>query len=50
MTPRSISATRYERMRWTEMASGGHFAAMERPSELIADVRAFYRQAGVRNG
>ncbi len=28
---------------WREHDSGGHFAAMERPGELLADVREFFR-------
>jgi pimeloyl-ACP methyl ester carboxylesterase len=28
---------------WREHDSGGHFAAMERPAELVADVREFFR-------
>jgi len=27
--------------RWTEMPSGGHFAAMEEPELLVNDIRAF---------
>lgn len=30
-------------VRWTEFDRGGHFAAMEEPDLLIADVRAFFR-------
>jgi microsomal epoxide hydrolase len=26
---------------WTEFDGGGHFAAMERPAELIRDLRTF---------
>jgi hypothetical protein len=26
---------------WTEMSSGGHFAAMEEPKMLIQDIRNF---------
>jgi len=29
--------------RWTEMKSGGHFAALEEPAALAEDVRAFFR-------
>jgi pimeloyl-ACP methyl ester carboxylesterase len=29
-------------VRWTEFERGGHFAAMERPAALVADVRAFF--------
>ncbi len=28
---------------WREHDSGGHFAALERPAELVADVREFFR-------
>jgi len=28
---------------WTEMPRGGHFAAMEQPDLLAADIRAFFR-------
>ena len=29
--------------RWTEMPSGGHFAALEEPQRLAEELRAFYR-------
>jgi pimeloyl-ACP methyl ester carboxylesterase len=29
--------------RWTVMAAGGHFAALEEPAALAEDVRAFFR-------
>jgi pimeloyl-ACP methyl ester carboxylesterase len=29
--------------RWTEFAEGGHFAALERPDDLVGDIRAFAR-------
>jgi epoxide hydrolase len=29
--------------RWTDVAQGGHFAAMEEPEILIADIREFFR-------
>jgi microsomal epoxide hydrolase len=29
---------------WSEFDRGGHFAAMEEPDLLIADVREFFRQ------
>ena len=29
---------------WSEFASGGHFAAMEEPELLVADIRAFFRE------
>ena len=28
---------------WTEMPSGGHFAALEEPDLLVKDIRAFFR-------
>ena len=28
---------------WTEFDTGGHFAAMEVPDLLVADIRAFFR-------
>lgn len=31
-------------VRWTEFDRGGHFAAMEQPELLVADIRAFFRQ------
>jgi pimeloyl-ACP methyl ester carboxylesterase len=30
-------------VRWTPFDRGGHFAAMEVPEELVADIRAFFR-------
>jgi pimeloyl-ACP methyl ester carboxylesterase len=31
-------------VRWTEFDRGGHFAAMEEPDLLVADIRAFFRE------
>lgn len=36
-------AKRYNLVRWTDMPRGGHFAAMEQPELLVADIRAFFR-------
>jgi epoxide hydrolase len=33
----------YNITHWTEMDSGGHFAALEEPGRLVADIRAFFR-------
>ena len=42
--PRSIAARTYTDIRqWTEMAKGGHFAAMEQPEALARDVADFVR-------
>ena len=36
--------TAYNVVHWTEMPRGGHFAAMEEPELLAADVREFFRR------
>jgi pimeloyl-ACP methyl ester carboxylesterase len=41
--PRSIAERTYDIRRWTPMPAGGHFAALEEPEALAADVRAFFR-------
>ncbi|MGB3147312.1 MAG: epoxide hydrolase family protein [Paracoccaceae bacterium] len=41
--PRSYAERIYNIQHWTEMPSGGHFAAMEEPEMLINDIRAFAR-------
>jgi microsomal epoxide hydrolase len=41
--PRKWAEERYNITRWTEMSSGGHFAALEEPALLVEDIRAFYR-------
>ena len=41
--PRRWLEARYNIVRFTEFTKGGHFAAMERPAELIEDIRAFFR-------
>ena len=42
--PRSLAERFYNIQRWTEMPRGGHFAALEEPEALAADMRAFFRQ------
>ena len=42
-SPRHWLESRFNIQRWTEFDKGGHFAAMERPKELVEDVRAFFR-------
>jgi pimeloyl-ACP methyl ester carboxylesterase len=39
--PRSYAEKTYNIVRWTDMAKGGHFAAMEQPKLLLAELRAF---------
>ena len=42
--PRSLAARTYtDIQRWTVMPRGGHFAAMEQPEALAAEIRAFFR-------
>ena len=42
--PRSLAERTYTDIRrWTVMQRGGHFAAMEQPEALAADVQAFFR-------
>ncbi len=40
---RAWAERQYNITRWTEMPSGGHFAALEEPALLVDDVRAFFR-------
>jgi hypothetical protein len=30
-------------VRWTDVDHGGHFAALEQPADLTADIREFFR-------
>jgi pimeloyl-ACP methyl ester carboxylesterase len=41
--PREWAERFYNVVRWTEMPSGGHFAALEEPERLAADLRDFFR-------
>jgi pimeloyl-ACP methyl ester carboxylesterase len=42
--PRSLAARTFTDIRrWSVMPRGGHFAAMEQPEALAAEVRAFFR-------
>lgn len=43
LTPRAWAATRFNVQRFTIMPKGGHFAALEQPTLLTNDVRAFFR-------
>ena len=42
--PRSAVERKYDLRRWTTFDRGGHFAAMEQPDALIADICAFGRE------
>jgi pimeloyl-ACP methyl ester carboxylesterase len=40
--PRAWAERVYDIRRWTPMPAGGHFAALEEPEALAADIRAFF--------
>jgi pimeloyl-ACP methyl ester carboxylesterase len=42
--PRAWAERVYNIRRWTLMPAGGHFAALEEPDALAADIRAFFRE------
>jgi len=44
--PRSLVEKTYQVAHWTEMAKGGHFAAVEQPGLLLGDMRAFFGGLG----
>jgi len=44
VVPREWAERCYNVMRWTDMPSGGHFPALEEPSLLVEDIRAFFRE------
>lgn len=39
--PRSFAEKTYNIVHWSEMPKGGHFAALEQPELMLADLRAF---------
>ncbi len=41
--PRSMAERVFNIQRWTVMERGGHFAALEQPEALAADIRDFFR-------
>ncbi|WP_345816349.1 epoxide hydrolase family protein [Paraburkholderia sp. PREW-6R] len=41
--PRSWLERTFNVVQWTDMPAGGHFAAMEKPELLAADIRRFFR-------
>jgi pimeloyl-ACP methyl ester carboxylesterase len=42
--PRTWAERVYNIKRWTPMPAGGHFAALEEPEALAADLRVFFRE------
>ena len=45
-SPRHWVERAYNLVHYTEMPSGGHFAALEEPDRLLADIRTFFRLVG----
>ena len=43
VVPREWAERCYNVKRWTDMPAGGHFPALEEPSLLVEDIRAFFR-------
>jgi pimeloyl-ACP methyl ester carboxylesterase len=43
LPPRSWVERCFDVQRWTHMAAGGHFAALEQPELLAEEIRAFFR-------
>lgn len=41
--PRSMAERVFNIQHWTTMERGGHFAALEQPEALVADIRDFFR-------
>ena len=48
--PRSYAKKTYRIVHWTEMAAGGHFAALEQPDLLLADMRRFFSDEASTKG
>jgi pimeloyl-ACP methyl ester carboxylesterase len=48
--PREWLERSHNLQRWTEFSAGGHFAALERPSELVSEIREFFRPLRSRPG
>ncbi len=41
--PRELVEPHYDLRRWTEIDRGGHFPALENPTALVDEIRAFFR-------
>lgn len=46
---KALAETRNNIVRWNELDFGGHFAALEYPGELIADIRSFFEDIAPRH-
>jgi len=42
--PRRWAEAHFDVRQWTRMKSGGHFAALEEPEALVADIRSFFAE------
>ena len=42
--PRRWAEAQFDVRRWSVMPSGGHFAALEEPEALVAEIRSFFRE------
>jgi microsomal epoxide hydrolase len=42
--PRRWAEAQFDVRRWSVMESGGHFAALEEPEALVAEIRSFFRE------
>jgi pimeloyl-ACP methyl ester carboxylesterase len=48
--PRSFAEKTYNIVHWTDMPRGGHFAALEEPELMLADLRAYIAEvSGARS-
>jgi pimeloyl-ACP methyl ester carboxylesterase len=45
--PRSLAEKTYNVVHWSDMPKGGHFAALEQPELMLADLRAFIATVSV---
>jgi pimeloyl-ACP methyl ester carboxylesterase len=43
MPQREWAERHYNIVHWNEFQTGGHFAALEQPEALVADIREFFR-------
>ncbi|GCE24167.1 epoxide hydrolase family protein [Dictyobacter kobayashii] len=41
--PQELAGRQYNIQRWTTMSAGGHFAALEQPTALVHEIRAFFK-------
>ena len=48
--PRSLAEKTYNIVHWTQMPAGGHFAALEQPELLLADMRRFFADVAIADG